>query len=238
MATSGTTAFNPEFTELAEMAWAQAGREMRSGFDLRLARYAMNMLTIELANRGINMWTIEQGTIPLEEGINTYDLPADTIDLLEHVIRTSVGQQNSQADLNITRISVSTYSTIPNKLIQARPIQVWIQRLRDNPKITVWPTPDQGTIASPYYTFVYWRMRRVQDAGAGIETQDLPFRFLPVITSGLAYQLALKTPELMQRVPMLKAEYDQQFDLASGEDRERAALRLVPRQMFMGGGTL
>jgi hypothetical protein len=238
MATSGSTAFNPEFTELAEMAWAQAGREMRSGFDLRLARYAMNMLTIELANRGINMWTIEQGTIPLEEGVNTYDLPADTIDLLEHVIRTSVGQQNSQADLNITRISVSTYSTIPNKLVQARPIQVWVQRLRDNPKITVWPTPDQGSIASPYYTFVYWRMRRMQDAGAGIETQDLPFRFLPVITSGLAYQLALKTPELMQRVPMLKAEYDQQFDLAAGEDRERAALRLVPRQMFMGGGTL
>lgn len=238
MATSGTTAFNPEFTELAEMAWAQAGREMRSGFDLRLARYAMNMLTIELSNRGINMWTIEQGTIPLEQGVNTYDLPADTIDLLEHVIRTSVGQQNSQADLNITRISVSTYSTIPNKLVQARPIQVWIQRLRDNPKITVWPTPDQGTIASPYYTFVYWRMRRIQDAGAGIETQDLPFRFMPVITSGLAYQLALKTPELMQRVPMLQAEYEKQFDLAAGEDREKAALRLVPRQMFMGGGTL
>ena len=238
MATSGATAFNPEFTELAEMAWAQAGREMRSGFDLRLARYAMNMLTIELSNRGINMWTIEQGTIPLEKGVNTYDLPADTIDLLEHVIRTSVGQQNSQADLNITRISVSTYSTIPNKLSQARPIQVWIQRLRDNPKITVWPTPDQGTIASPYYTFVYWRMRRIQDAGAGIETQDLPFRFLPVITSGLAYQLALKTPELMQRVQMLKAEYEQQFDLAAGEDHERAALRLVPRQSFMGGGTL
>ena len=238
MTTSGTTAFNPEFTELAEMAWAQAGREMRSGFDLRLARYAMNMLTIELSNRGINMWTIEQGTIPLEQGVNTYDLPADTIDLLEHVIRTSVGQQNSQADLNITRISVSTYSTIPNKLIQARPIQVWVQRLRDNPKITVWPTPDQGTIASPYYTFVYWRMRRIQDAGAGIETQDLPFRFMPVITSGLAYQLALKTPELMQRVPMLQAEYEKQFDLAAGEDREKAALRLVPRQMFMGGGTL
>ena len=238
MATSGTTAFNPEFTELAEMAWAQAGREMRSGFDLRLARYAMNMLTIELSNRGINMWTIEQGTIPLEQGVNTYDLPADTIDLLEHVIRTSVGEQNSQADLNITRISVSTYSTIPNKLVQARPIQVWIQRLRDNPKITVWPTPDQGTIASPYYTFVYWRMRRIQDAGAGIETQDLPFRFMPVITSGLAYQLALKTPELMQRVPMLQAEYEKQFDLAAGEDREKAALRLVPRQMFMGGGTL
>lgn len=238
MTTSGTTAFNPEFTELAEMAWAQAGREMRSGFDLRLARFAMNMLTIELANRGINLWTIEQGTIALEQGVNTYDLPADTIDLLEHVIRTSAGVTNSQADLNITRISVSTYSTVPNKLVQGRPIQVWIQRLRDNPKITVWPTPDQGAPGSPYYTFVYWRMRRIQDAGNGIETQDLPFRFLPVITSGLAYQLALKTPELMPRIQMLKAEYEQQFDLAAGEDREKAAVRFVPRQQFLGSGTL
>lgn len=229
MTTSGTTAFNPEFTELAEMAWAQAGREMRSGFDLRLARYAMNMLTIELANRGINLWTIEQGTIALEKGVSTYDLPADTIDLLEHVIRTSPGSTNTQTDINITRISVSTYSTIPNKLVQGRPVQVWVQRLRDNPKVSVWPTPDQGESGSPYYTFVYWRLRRIQDAGAGIETQDLPFRFMPVITSGLAYQLALKTPELMPRVQMLKAEYDMQFDLAAGEDRDKAPLRLVGR---------
>lgn len=215
----------------------QAGREMRSGFDLRLARFAMNMLTVELANRGINLWTIEQGTVNLVQGTNTYDLPADTIDLLDQVIRTSPGVQNSQADLNITRISVSTYATIPNKLVQGRPIQVWIQRLRDNPKITVWPTPDQGTVGSPYYTFVYWRMRRIQDAGSGVETQDLPFRFLPVVVSGLAYQIALKTPELMPRVQMLKAEYDQQFELAAGEDRERAAIRFVPRQQYLGGGS-
>lgn len=215
----------------------QAGREMRSGFDLRLARFAMNMLTVELANRGINLWTIEQGTVNLVQGTNTYDLPADTIDLLDQVIRTSPGVQNSQADLNITRISVSTYATIPNKLVQGRPIQVWIQRLRDNPKITVWPTPDQGTVGSPYYTFVYWRMRRIQDAGNGVETQDLPFRFLPVVVSGLAYQIALKTPELMPRVQMLKAEYEQQFELAAGEDRERAAIRFVPRQQYLGGGS-
>lgn len=238
MATSGTTAFNLEFTELAEEAWERAGREMRSGYDLRTARRSMNMLTIELANRGINLWTIEQGTVPLIQGTNTYTLPADTIDLLEHVIRTSPGVQNSQADLNITRISVSTYSTIPNKLVQGRPIQVWIQRLRDAPQFTVWPTPDQGTVSSPYYTFVYWRMRRIQDAGNGIETQDVPFRFLPVIASGLAYQIALKTPELMERVPMLKAEYETQFELAAGEDREKAAIRLVPRQQFLGSGSL
>lgn len=238
MTTSGTTAFNPEFTEIAEDAWERAGREMRSGYDLRTARRSMNMLTIELANRGINLWTIEQGVINLEQGVNTYDLPADTIDLLEHVVRTSAGVTNSQADINITRISVSTYSTIPNKLVQARPIQVWIQRLRDNPKITVWPTPDQGTAGSPYYQFVYWRLRRLQDAGSGVETQDIPFRFLPAITAGLAYQICMKVPELMPRVAMLKAEYEQQLELANQEDREKAAIRFVPRQQFLGGGTL
>jgi hypothetical protein len=238
MTTSGTTTFNLEFTELAEEAWERAGREMRSGYDLRTARRSMNMLTIELANRGINLWTIEQGTVPLVQGTNTYTLPADTIDLLEHVIRTSPGVQNSQADLNITRISVSTYSTIPNKLVQGRPIQIWIQRLRDAPQVTVWPTPDQGSVGSPYYTLVYWRLRRIQDAGAGVETQDVPFRFLPVIASGLAYQIAMKTPELMERVPMLKAEYEQQFELAAGEDREKAAIRFVPRQQFLGSGSL
>jgi len=238
MATTGTAAFNLEFTELAEEAWERAGREMRSGYDLRTARRSLNLLTIELANRGINLWTIEQGTIPLVQGTNTYALPADTIDLLEHVIRTSPGVTNSQADLNITRISVSTYSTIPNKLVQGRPIQVWIQRLRDAPQVTVWPTPDQGTVGSPYYTLVYWRMRRIQDAGSGVETEDVPFRFLPVLASGLAYQIAMKTPELMQRVPMLQAEYEKQFELAAGEDREKAAIRFVPRQQFLGGGTI
>lgn len=238
MATTGTATFNLEFTELAEEAWERAGREMRSGYDLRTARRSLNLLTIELANRGINLWTIEQGTIPLVQGTNTYALPADTIDLLEHVIRTSPGVTNSQADLNITRISVSTYSTIPNKLVQGRPIQVWVQRLRDAPQVTVWPTPDQGTVGSPYYTFVYWRMRRIQDAGSGVETEDVPFRFLPVLASGLAYQIAMKTPELMQRVPMLQAEYEKQFELAAGEDREKAAIRFVPRQQFLGGGTI
>lgn len=238
MATTGTATFNLEFTELAEEAWERAGREMRSGYDLRTARRSLNLLTIELANRGINLWTIEQGTIDLVQGTNTYSLPADTIDLLEHVIRTSPGVTNSQADLNITRISVSTYSTIPNKLVQGRPIQVWIQRLRDAPQVTVWPTPDQGTVGSPYYTLVYWRMRRIQDAGSGVETEDVPFRFLPVLASGLAYQIAMKTPELMQRVPMLQAEYEKQFELAAGEDREKAAIRFVPRQQFLGGGTI
>lgn len=237
MAVTGTTDFNLEFTELAEEAWERAGREMRSGYDLKTARRSMNLMTIEWQNRGINMWTIDEGYINLVQGTATYDLPADTIDLLEHVIRTGQGNVSTQADLTITRISVSTYATIPNKLQQARPIQVWVQRLRDNPKVTVWPVPDQGTENQPYYIFKYWRMRRIEDAGSGIETEDVNFRFYPAMAAGLAYHIATKVPELVDRVPMLKAQYDEQFELAAGEDREKAAIRFVPRQMYIGGGT-
>jgi hypothetical protein len=237
MAVSGTTAFNLDFTEIAEEAWERAGREMRSGYDLRTARRSFNLMTIEWQNKGINMWTIDEGYINLIQGQATYDLPADTIDLMEHVIRTGQGSVSTQTDLTITRISVSTYATIPNKLQQARPIQVWIERLRDNPRITVWPVPEQGTLASPYYIFKYWRLRRIDDAGTGVNTADMNFRFLPAATAGLAYHIALKIPEAMDRIPMLKAVYDESFELAAGEDREKAAIRFVPRQQFIGGGT-
>ena len=308
MTTTGTTLFNMDFTEIAEEAWERAGREMRSGYDLRTARRSMNLMTIEWQNKGINMWTMEEGVINLTPGLNTYALPLDTIDLLEHVIRTGQNTASTQADLTITRISVSTYATIPNKLQQARPIQVWIQRLSGEtnptaavvasavastdttitldsvvglagsgfirldsediyytyvtgnvlggvfrgqnnttaaahnvgtpvfvpqlPAVTVWPTPDNSTP----YQFVYWRLRRVQDAGKGIETADMNFRFLPALTAGLAYHIAIKVPELMPRVQMLKQIYDETFEVAAGEDREKAAIRFVPRQMFIGSG--
>ena len=225
MTTSGTTAFNMDFTEIAEEAWERAGREMRSGYDLRTARRSMNLMTIEWQNRGINLWTIDEGTINLVQGTAQYDLPADTIDLLEHVIRTGAGQTNTQSDLTISRISVSTYSSIPNKLTQGRPIQVWIERLRDNPKITVWPVPDQ----SNYYVFKYYRLRRIQDAGSGVETADMNFRFLPCLVAGLAYHIAMKVPELAERISMLKQAYEEQFSLAAGEDREKTPFRVVPR---------
>ena len=307
MTTTGSTLFNLDFTEIAEEAWERAGREMRSGYDLRTARRSMNLMTIEWQNRGINMWTMEQGFINLTPGLATYALPTDTIDLLEQVIRTGQNTSSTQADLTITRISVSTYATIPNKLQQARPIQVWVQRLSGQvnptdaildgaitstattvtlntvvglagagfirlnsediyytyisgntlggvfrgqnnttaaaqadgtavfvpqlPAVTVWPTPDNSTS----YQFVYWRLRRVQDSGAGAETADMNFRFLPCLVAGLAYQIAMKVPELMPRIEMLKAAYNEQFDLAAGEDREKAAIRFVPRQMFIGG---
>jgi hypothetical protein len=308
MTTSGATTFNLEFTELAEEAWERAGREMRSGYDLRTARRSMNLMTIEWANRGLNMWTIETGTITLTQGLNTYALPTDTIDLLDHVIRTQPNVSSTQADLSITRISVSTYATIPNKLIQGRPIQVWIQRLSGQtnptsatlstsisstdttvtldtvvglagsgyirlgsediyytyisgntlggvfrgqnnttaashaaatavyvpqlPAFTVWPTPD----GSQTYQFVYYRLRRVQDAGDGSNTADMNFRFLPAVTAGLAYYIAMKVPEFQGRLDMLKAVYEEQYKLAAGEDHEKATLRLAPRIAYIGGG--
>jgi hypothetical protein len=232
MATSGTTAFNMDLTELVEEAFERCGAELRTGYDLRTARRSLNLLFADWANRGINMWTFEQGTIPLVPGTATYDLPANTVDLMEHVIRTGAGSASTQADLNITRISVSTYATIPNKLQQARPIQVWIERLQPNPRITVWPVPDN----SQTYTFVYWRLVRIDDAGNGVNTMDVPFRFLNCMVAGLAYYLALKIPNAVQRLDVLKAQYDEAWDLASTEDREKAAVRFVPRHMFIGGG--
>lgn len=229
MATSGTATFNMDFTEIAEEAWERAGREMRSGYDLRTARRSMNLLTIEWQNRGINMWTIEEGTVNLVEGTATYSLPADTIDLLEHVVRTGAGSASTQSDLNISRISVSTYASIPNKLSEGRPIQMYVDRGQANPSVTVWPVPDQGTGGSPYYILKYWRMRRIEDAGTGVNTADVNFRFLPCLVAGLAYYIAQKDPELAPRIGMLQAEYERQFDLAAQEDREKATLSLTPR---------
>lgn len=236
MTTSGTASFDLNLNELVEEAFERCGAELRSGYDLRTARRSLNLLTIEWANRGINLWTIEQGSIPLVQGQITYDLPADTIDLLEHVVRTQSGQ--GQTDINISRISVDTYATIPNKNAQGRPIQVWINRQSGadypvtgvaSPQINVWPAPEQ----SNYYTFVYWRLRRIQDAGTGVTTQDIPFRFLPCMVAGLAYHLSKKVPGGLERTQMLKAEYEELWQQAADEDREKAPLRIAPRQMFI-----
>jgi hypothetical protein len=309
MTTSGVAAFNLDLTEIVEEAFERAGSELRTGYDLRTARRSLNLLFADWANRGINMWTFEQGTLTFTQGLATYALPNDTVDLLEHVIRTGAGNSSTQSDLTITRISVSTYATIPNKLQQARPIQVWFQRLdgqtssvgttlnggisatattitltstaglatngfvliesetvqygyisgnqlmncfrgqnnttavahstaaavysQNLPSVTVWPTPD----GSQTYQFVYWRMRRIDDAGGGTRTMDVPFRFLPCLVAGLAYYLALKVPEGAGRLDVLKAQYDEAWQLAAGEDQEHASLRFVPRQMFIGSGT-
>ena len=239
MTTSGTQAFNLDLNDIIEEAFERCGLELRTGYDFRTARRSLNLLTVEWANRGINLWTIEQGSIPMVQGQIVYDLPVDTIDLLDMVIRTQTGVE--QTDINISRISVSTYATIPNKNAQGRPIQVWVNRQSGStdpvtgvvyPNINVWPAPDQ----SDFYTFVYWRLRRIQDAGGGVNTQDIPFRMLTCLVAGLAYYLSMKLPEALPRVEMLKMSYEEQWALASSEDREKASLRLAPRQMFIGGG--
>jgi hypothetical protein len=235
MTTSGTSSFDLQLTDLFEEAYERAGSEMRSGYDFRTARRSLNLLTMEWASRGINLWTVESGSIALVAGTATYNLPVDTIDLIEHVIRQNPGNASTQTDINISRISVSTYSTIPNKLNTGRPIQVYINRQSgiatpagiQYPTITVWPVPSDNS-----YTFVYWRLRRLQDAGNGDGTADIPYRFLPALTAGLAYQIAMKIPEAAPRLPMLQAEYERQWDLASSEDREKAPVRFVPRNTF------
>ena len=229
MTTSGTAAFNLDLNEIVEEAFERCGSELRTGYDLRTARRSLNLMFADFANRGVNLWTLDSGTIPLIQGTATYNLPADTVDLLEHVIRTGSGNASTQIDVTITRISNSTYSSIPNKLQQARPIQVWVNR-QITPQITVWPTPDQTGV----YQFIYWRLRRIQDAGdGGTYTQDIPFRFLPCLVSGLAYYLALKIPGAMERLPILKEQYDADWDRAAGEDRDKSAVRFVPRAMFI-----
>lgn len=247
MTTSGTAVFNLDLAELVEEAFERCGREMRTGYDLRTARRSLNLLTVEWANRGINLWTIEQGSIPMVTGQSTYDLPVDTIDLLDTIIRTGSGQ--NQIDININRISEPTYSTIPNKNAQGRPIQVWINRQSgetyplggrpagtnpatgvNHPKIVVWPTPNAP---GDQYTFVYWRLRRIQDAGSAVSTQDIPFRFINCMVAGLAFYLAAKLPDIpSDRIVFLKTEYEQQLQMAMDEDREKAPLRFVPRNMF------
>ena len=305
MSTSGTTTFNLDLNNLVEEAFERCGSQLRSGYDLRTARRSLNLLTIEWANRGINLWTIEQGQVNMVTGQGLYPIPNDTIDLLDTVIRQNNGSSSNQIDINISRISESTYSTIPNKLTTGRPIQVWINRqsAQTNPttvllaasisstdtsitvddssllasggfikigtetigyanvvgntltncyrgqngttaaahtvgaavsvqnlnSINVWPTPDAG--GGPY-TFIYWRMRRLQDAGNGTTEQDIPFRLLPCMVAGLAFYMGQKIPEAQPRLQFLKSEYEEQWLMASTEDREKAPVRFVPRSLF------
>jgi hypothetical protein len=307
MTTSGSTAFNLEFRDIAEEAYERCGLEIRTGYDLTTARRSMNLLLIEWSNRGINLWTVEQGQIPMVTGQGLYPLPIDTVDLMDMVIRQNNASTSNQIDINISRIAEPTYMSIPNKLTTGRPIQVYINRQsgmdnattstlngtinatdttitlsstnglpstgfikidsetisyvnvsgnqllncyrgqdgstaaahttgatitkRNIPCINVWPTPNPP---GNQYTFVYYRLRRMQDAGAGGSyEQDMPFRLVNAAVAGLAYYLSIKKPEIdPNRIAMLKADYEQQWDLASSEDRDKAPIRFVPRNMF------
>lgn len=224
MATSGVADFNLDFAEIIEEAAERCGYEIRSGNDVRTARRSLNLLFADWANRGVNLWTLEQLSIPLVDGTATYNLPADTVDITDAVVRTGTG--SSQADIVVSRIAYPIYAAIPNKTSSGRPIQMWVERLA-TPRVTLWPVPDQ----SATYTLVYWRLRRIQNAGTGGNTQDLPFRFLPALIAGLAYYLSMKLPGGFERMGALKLQYDEAWQQASDEDREKAPVRLIP---FMG----
>lgn len=214
----------PDMPELFEEAYERAGLEMRSGYDLKTIRRSLNIMTLEWANRGINLWTIEEGTLPLVAGTATYTLPTDTIDLIEHQLRTGTG--TSQMDTFLERVSVSTYAQQSSKNITGRPSQVFIQRLATSTTVTVWPVPDTVT---PYSLF-YYRLKGIDGlaSGVGASVTSVPSRFVPALVAGLAYHIAGKKKEAMALVPMLKAEYEEQFQMAADEDRDRSSVSFVP----------
>lgn len=233
MTTSGTATLTFDIQELAEEAYERAGMDLRTGFQMRTARRSLNFLTMEWANRGLNLWTIEQmDPVVLTPGTATYLLPLDTIDMIEQIVRLTNNTQPT--DYNLERISVSTYAQIPNKTTQGRPVQCYVQRLGGSlpdgttpqqSQFTLWPVPDQA------YSVVYWRLRRMQDTGASAaNTMDVPFRFVPALVAGLAYYVALKSPnaDVRANIPSLKQIYEEQFELAAAEDRDRASVRFVP----------
>lgn len=213
----------PDLSELFEEAFERAGLEMRSGYDLKTARRSLNILTLEWQNRGLNLFTIESGTQALTAGTATYTLPTDTIDIIEHQLRTGSG--TNQIDTALERISVSTYAQQTNKNITGRPTQIFVQRKATETTVTVWPVPDSTTS----YTLFYYRLKGIDGLAAGISgSAAIPPRFVPALVSGLAYYIAMKKPDSAERVPTLKAVYDEQFALAAGEDQEKASARFVP----------
>lgn len=221
-APSGTTSFNMDLGEIIQEAYERCGILMLSGFDYRMARRSIDILMQEWSNRGLNLWTVEEGTQVLTPGTGTYDLPTNTIDLIETMLRTQTGE--NQQDYTLTRISVSTYATLPNKNTTGRPVEIYVNR-QLTPTFTVWPLPDDSTP----YTLAYWRLKRIDDTGQPASNlMDMPTRFLPALCAGLAYYLSMKKPQALDRAPGLKAIYDEQWELAAGEDRSRASFRFVP----------
>ena len=221
----------PDLPDLFEEAYLRAGSEMRTGNDLRNIRRSFNILTMEWQNRGLNLWTITSGTLSLTSGTATYTMPSDTVDLLEHTIRTGTG--TSQVDTNLTRISVSTFAQISSKNTQGKPTQIFVQRLAGSVTVTMYPVPDNQDT----YTLSFFRVVGIDGMSSGIDgttTSFIPPRFVPCLVSGLAYYVAMKDPELASRVTALKQEYEFQFELAAGEDTESASARFVPYNTFYG----
>ena len=220
MAVSGTKTFELDVADYIEEAFERCGLEIRTGYDQRTARRSLNLLLAEWSNRGLNQWTIERVTIPINATTASYTLPSTVIDFLSVVVRmpTGVGT-SSQVDLTVDRISRDYYLNIPNKLSQGRPVQYVVDR-QITPVLYLWPTPDQN------YDLIVDRLVRMDDAAAGANTLQVPFRFYPCLAAGLAYYIAMK--KAPDRVQLLKAVYEEEFDRAMSEDRDRAALSLTP----------
>jgi hypothetical protein len=219
MTTSGTAVWNLDIADLIEEAYERAGLEARTGYDFRTARRSLNILSAEWSNRGLNLWTVQEHNVALTPGVKTYSLPADTIDIIETMIR--VNTSGSALDYTVSRIGLGDYAALPNKNTTGRPLQIYVNR-QVNPEFTLWPVPDLP------YTILYWTMRRIQDATTSTDVMDMPVRFVPCLVAGLAFQIAMKRPEAAARVPLLKQEYMEQFQLAADEDRDRAPARFVP----------
>jgi len=227
MATSGTSTFNLDIDEIIDEAYERAGLGRAfSGSDYRTARRSLNLISQEFANRGINLWTVEDATQALSSGTASYTLPVDTVAILDYAIRTGSG--STQVDTAITRMHVGDYASLSSKNSTGRPTQIYIERLRDAPQATVWPVPNNNT-----YTLVYYRIRRIQDSSSGGEYQyDAPTRFLPAIVAGLSYHIALKNPSAIERVPLLKKLYEEEWQLAATEDRDRSSFKIVPSTSY------
>jgi hypothetical protein len=225
MANSGTFYFNLDLGEAIEEAFERAGLELRSGYDYKTARRSIDLLMLEWQNRGLNLWTVNFGTQALTEGTNSYTLDGKIFDIVEGFLRTDAGDVQSQFDQSMSRISISQYSHLSNKLTQSKPLEYYVQRTPTGVVINLWPTPD----GQETYTFGYYYMERIEDAGKpASNNMDIPARYLPCFVAGLAYNLAIKYPEAAERAPLLKGEYQEQWDLASDAAREKASLFVSP----------
>lgn len=214
MTTSGSRDFNLDVAEIIEEAYERCGLEVRTGYDARTARRSLNLMLADWANRGLNLWTMAEGSIPLVSGTASYVLAADMIDILDVVVRSQ------GTDYEVERISRTEYFTLPDKTTTGRPSQYFLERTII-PTLYLWASPDSSSDVLRYYY-----IRRMQDADALTNTTDIPFRFLPCMVAGLAYYLAMKRAP--DRLPILKSVYDEEFQRAADEDIDRVSLKLVP----------
>tara|TARA_R110002012_G_scaffold25707_3_gene84693 strand:+ start:98 stop:784 length:687 start_codon:yes stop_codon:yes gene_type:complete len=223
MAVSGSNDFELDVADYVEEAFERCGLEVRTGYDLRTATRSLNLMLADWANRGLNRWTMAQTSTSITAGTADYTLGADTIDILSAVIRTGTG--TNQSDISLSRLSRDGYINIPNKNTTGRPTQFYVDR-QISPIVKLWPTPDSADT----YTLVYDRLVRMDDADSAVNTLDVPFRFYPCLAAGLAYYLALK--KAPERIQVLKAVYEEEFERAAAEDRDRASLSLTPSRDY------